>query len=221
MNIIKSINVLGIDFDIYKGPIGISFSGGADSSLLLYMLMLNSSEKIHIFTTVNNLKNRKNSIITSKVIDKCIELTGNINIEHHLNYVEEQDISNLFSICKKWLINNYIKVIYTGITNTPPIEILESFKNKIDSVDGEQRKPNIIKPTFSNKFYMPFNNINKQKIADLYNHYKLINNLFPLTRSCEWTTCYGEPDPGIGHCNKCWWCEERIWGFNKFNKRKH
>ena len=22
------------------------------------------------------------------------------------------------------------------------------------------------------------------------------------------------PNPGIGHCNNCWWCQERKWAFN-------
>jgi len=28
----------------------------------------------------------------------------------------------------------------------------------------------------------------------------------------------GVPDPGIGHCNECWWCKERKWGFNNVKR---
>jgi len=57
----------------------------------------------------------------------------------------------------------------------------------------------------------------------MYKELNLLDSLFPITRSCEydiyWQTNSEEwkkdvPDPGIGHCNKCWWCKERKWGFN-------
>jgi len=217
MELINSINVWGIDFDIYKGPLGISCSGGADSSSLLYMLMLNTAEKINIFTTVSNFKQRKSLLVTANVIEKCISLTGNSNIEQHLHFCDNQTINNLFTIPKKWLHDDLITVLYTGITATPPFDVMESFNNKMDIVDKTQRNPKIKKETFKNKFYMPFYNINKQRIMDLYNHYGLIDNLYPITRSCEWTTDYDAPDPGLGHCGKCWWCEERAWGSSNYN----
>ena len=133
------MNSCDFNLEIFKGPVGISCSGGADSSLLLYLLMKYSKEKIHIFTTVSNFKQRKTSQVILNVINQCIKLTGNINIEHHLHYCEEQNIKNLFSICKEWLSNDYIKVMYTGITNNPPIEVLNSFNNKMDIVDSKDR----------------------------------------------------------------------------------
>ena len=35
--------------------------------------------------------------------------------------------------------------------------------------------------------------------------------LFPVTRSCE---LKGKLEY-YGHCGKCWWCEERQWGFDQ------
>ena len=75
---------------IPEEEIGISCSGGADSSLLLYILMKYHKEKIHVFTLSNNIKRRANAIIVPNVIEKCIQLTGNFNVIHHSWYSEDQ-----------------------------------------------------------------------------------------------------------------------------------
>jgi tRNA(Ile)-lysidine synthase TilS/MesJ len=53
------MRINNFNLELLEGPIGISCSGGADSSLLLYLLMKHSKEKIHIFTSVSNFKQRK------------------------------------------------------------------------------------------------------------------------------------------------------------------
>jgi 7-cyano-7-deazaguanine synthase in queuosine biosynthesis len=50
----------------------------------------------------------------------------------------------------------------------------------------------------------------------MYVKFDLMDTVFPLTRSCEWTSKITEvADPGTNHCGVCWWCEERKWGFGK------
>lgn len=211
--IIKPLNV---EIEVIDGPIGISCSGGADSSLLLYILMMNTQNTIHIFTTTSNFKQRKNTQVSINVIEKCIELTNNTNIQHHINYCETQTINKLFVTSRHFLNNNLINGMYTGITNTPPISEMNKFKSKIEPHDAEERNPNILyKPTKIKKYYMPFRNIDKRKIADLYKHFDIIESLFPVTRSCEWISSYDIPDPGLGHCGECWWCNEREWAFKE------
>ena len=124
--IINTVNVLGLDFNIYKGPVGICCSGGADSTMLLYMLMLNCVEKIHIFTMVSNFKQRKPAYVIEKIIEACIQLTGNINVEHHMQYYNDHTVDNILEIPNEWLSKKYITTAYTGITNTPPPEELKT-----------------------------------------------------------------------------------------------
>ena len=45
--------------------------------------------------------------------------------------------------------------------------------------------------------------------AKIYQELDLMETLFPVTRSCEVT----DKIEYYGHCGKCWWCEERHWGF--------
>jgi len=209
------MKVCNVEFKLFEEPVGICCSGGADSSLILYMLMLNHTKKIHIFTIASNFKKRKTVRISSNVIDKCIDLTGNNNIEHHISFVEKQNINNLFIKPKEYLNRDIIKYVYTGITANPPEKVLNSFKTQMDIKDRVDRDSSL-KEVMINNFYMPFRNINKQKLAEIYNHYNLIDRLFPVTRSCEWTNDYNSIDPGYGHCGKCWWCEERKWGFQHY-----
>jgi hypothetical protein len=147
------------------------------------------------------------------VINQCIKLTNNINIEHHFHFCEQQNMKNLFGICRKWIKNGYIKYLYTGLTINPPDEVLNSFDIKLDELERNNRDSTIEKDLFSNQCYMPFRNLNKQDIAELYKYYGLLDTLFPSTRSCEWYPEMGGSDPGLGHCGNCWWCLEREWGF--------
>ena len=212
MNLIKKeLNLSGINLKIYEGPIGISCSGGADSSLLLYFLMKYSNDKIYILSTGNKAKQFKNVTITNNVIQKCIELTGNMNIEHHSTFCDYQTLSNIFDKLDYYRKNKLINIFYTGITANPPKFITDTFIEEVSEVD---RNPTIMKAVLrnNNKTYTPWINIDKKKLAQIYKEYNLIDSLFVHTRSCEWET-QNVQDPKLGHCGICWWCQERAWGF--------
>ncbi|RZD43569.1 MAG: hypothetical protein CXT73_00150 [Methanobacteriota archaeon] len=213
MNLIKKeLNLSGINLKIYEGPIGISCSGGADSSLLLYFLMKYSNDKIYILSTGNKAKQFKNVTIINNVIQKCIELTGNMNIEHHSTFCDYQTLSNIFDKLDYYRKNKLINIFYTGITANPPKFITDTFIEEVSEVD---RNPTIMKAVLrnNNKTYTPWINIDKKKLAQIYKEYNLIDSLFVHTRSCEWET-QNVKDPKLGHCGICWWCQERAWGFS-------
>ena len=54
----------------------------------------------------------------------------------------------------------------------------------------------------------PFLGMDKKDIARLYEEEGILDDLFPLTRSCE------NDDTLDYHCGYCWWCDERKWAFN-------
>ena len=78
----KSIPCAGTNLNIYDN-VGVMLSGGVDSAILLYYLMKHCLNTIHIYTTGSNIKYRRNSIIAPKVVEKCIQLTGNNKVIHH------------------------------------------------------------------------------------------------------------------------------------------
>lgn len=217
--IIKTVDILGVNLDIYSGPVGISVSGGADSAILLYHLMNNKKDdKIYIFSTGNNEKKRLNIKVSTNVVEKCIQLTNNSNVEHHLTYCEEQDEMALFPKLDFYFNNNLVNIIYTGTTENPPTIVTNKFREEVTQLYREADLGE--KSTIHyDKFYTPWINVNKSKIAEMYISEKLMENLFPLTRSCEYNPnesfFANIEDPGLGHCGKCWWCEERAWAFKR------
>jgi 7-cyano-7-deazaguanine synthase in queuosine biosynthesis len=189
---------------IPDGPIGVMCSGGCDSSLMLYILMANTSSPIHIFTLSNNKKDRTNALIVPAVIEKCIQLTGNINVTHHSSYAAEQTVEALFKLPQIMLSTKFITGLFYAVTKNPP----DTFPGGpgLDSRTFSGTKTEI---SDNGLMYQPFINKDKQTIATIYQELNLIENLFPLTRSCETT----EIKNFLGHCGDCWWCEERKWGF--------
>lgn len=202
----KIITISDVEIPIFEGPIGINFSGGADSSLLLYILMSNITDLIHIFTMASNLKGRSTAIVTSNLIEKMIQLTNNSNIEHHVKYVNEQTRTNITDLPTIFYKNNQIIKWYSGLTANPPEDKVP--KNEESILRNPLEKRNIIN---GNKI-TPFTNINKKKIANLYVELGIMDSLFPLTRSCEVKNRINY----LGHCGECWWCKERKWGFSEY-----
>jgi len=208
-----------VSVTIYDGPIGIMVSGGVDSAILLYYLMKHTKDTIHIYTTGSNLKYRRNSIIAPRVVEKCIQLTGNNNVVHHIHYDEVATESSMIDAPQKDINEQKINIVYDGTTMNPPYDVAMNlapeFKfdyNRKDSADNVMTHSN-------GKFYMPWANTDKRSIAKMYKEEGLMDSLFPTTRSCEYDpTCeYFDDikDPGLEHCGKCWWCKEREWGFKE------
>lgn len=199
---------------LIDGPVGLSFSGGADSSLLLYILLTNKKEPLEIFTMAADVKGRSSAKVAANVIDQCVHLTGNNNINHHVRYTDRQNNTKLFQYPTELLNEGKINAVYTALTANPPKEIADSFLGAEKNTEQIIRDPLIIRPTWRDKWFHPFINIDKIKIAEMYKSMNLIDTLFPITRSCELKY---PPDNYLGHCKNCWWCKERCWAFNRYN----
>jgi 7-cyano-7-deazaguanine synthase in queuosine biosynthesis len=211
MKIIKlELSEISLPIVIFDGPVGISVSGGADSAILLYCLMTNTIEPIHVFTASLKTKNNTAPKFAFQVIEKCIELTGNSNVYHHVHFIEDMNQhGNLFDGYKFFLRNRLVSMVYTAETLMPPAEDFGTFKNQ-DYFIYNQRNTNNKNPILQKNFYSPFRHIDKKQIKNIYSKYNLLESLFPITRSCE-NTVLTE-----GHCGECLWCEERFWAFNRY-----
>ena len=207
----------GVRLDLKNGPIGIMLSGGVDSAILLYYLMKYTSDTIHIYTTGSNLKYRRNSIIAPRVVEKCIELTGNNNVVHHIHYDEAATDSSMIDAPQKDIDRQEINIVYDGTTMNPPDNIATKFVPEFSFDYTRNDSGNNAMTYRDDKFYMPWANTDKKGIARMYRNENLIESLLPITRSCEYDpTCEyfdNVKDPGLEHCGECWWCKEREWGF--------
>ena len=209
MNIVSVID--NLELEIPDSPLGITVSGGADSALLLYFLLKHSTNKLHIFTLANQSKNICNALASVNIVSKCAELTNNYNFLHHISYSTTQTSEKLFNTPKQYYNNKTITHVYTGITKDPPKSVTDTFNQT--TTETHERDPNLVRNTKDGIGFTPWTNIDKKYLCKIYEKYNLLENLFPLTRSCEWIKEFNTPDPGMGHCGECWWCEERQWGF--------
>jgi hypothetical protein len=171
--------------------------------------MANCTDIIHIFTLSNDRKGRANAVIVPKVIERCIQLTGNLNVIQHSYYAADQIENTLFGVPREYLKNKTISCIFFAITANPPTDVVFTAQGSEQS----NRDPSTIKKEIEHDgfLYQPFVNKDKKTIADIYKQLNLMETLFPVTRSCEQIGKLEYYD----HCGKCWWCEERQWGFGR------
>lgn len=210
-----------IDFDKYK-KVGINLSGGCDSSLMLYflckvILKYNNFIKIIPITGVD-LKRPTNILNVESILDFMNEVFPTIIFENHeVNYYtkdhEKDKINKHKEYENKLFDKNKIDLLLHGRTSNPPKE--EALKNDLFYNREEIRDISEKELWFKDKYFMPFNNVDKRFIAECYKKENLIKKLFPLTTSCvaykEETNFFTQP------CKKCWWCKEKKWAFGMYD----
>ena len=199
----KQLDLCGININIHSGNIGCSVSGGADSTLLMYLLMSYAGGPIIFYTTDSMLwPNRIRGV--RNVYNRCLELTNRSDtalVETQI--ADEQSRENLFIRPNQDLINGAVDVVYTGITHNPPNNINFGYTGAMSVRDGIEKKSNYIEG-----FYQPFINHDKRSIAEIYKSMDLLDRLYPYTFSCVKST-------NDIHCEQCWWCAERKWAFGR------
>lgn len=219
--------------------IGMSLSGGADSAILLYILMKNLKNRhLKIYSLLAHDRKTAMEHHVDKIVETCSELTGNTNFTLHKTYKENQIVDTLFDYWKEILNNNEVDVMYVGLTKFPPNDVYEQFEEKQPNWHVELRHENTERPlrgieipvradtntefliadqsklsapsiSIDERVYAPFANLNKKDIASMYESLSVTDILFPVTRSCEDPTHLGS------HCGVCWWCNEREWAFGR------
>jgi hypothetical protein len=212
------IDIDNIPIGIYnEGPIGVGISGGADSAVLLYILMSNVTQPIHIYNMWSSSRKYSFAKSVDAVIDTCSRLTGNTNYIVHKNQVEpRENIEFYFNMLTNALDNKQVDIMYMGVTTFPPKEVYLEFEQQQEDWHNRFRSDEVEHPLFGltieslsldARTYVPLRNYNKKDIARLYRTLDLEDSLFPVTRSCE------NDDHQDGHCGQCWWCQERMWAF--------
>lgn len=218
----QTIKINELSIDIHDGPIGISLSGGADSSLLFYILMKYAQGPIYVFSCGNGNTNYHEPSSAIRVINYCIKQFNRTDVYFYSHWVQAKTISNMFA--KEVIKSCSLTILYSGFTRPPPEGAIVDFDTAgsiaVGGVDHKQTLPtywtndtnDVTRKIFGvdaggeKTKYTPFINFNKQILAQAYS-YLGIQELYSITRSCESLTLT------TGHCGKCWWCKERIWGF--------
>jgi hypothetical protein len=223
-----------IDFDIpseYK-KIAVNCSGGADSSVLLYMVAkyLKDNDRtdttLSVLTCANDLKHRWNARKAADIINYIIDkLEWNQFDMHYAYYRDVQDMKYFHQVEAKLFSDSRTDLIISGITSNPtedgPILIEDSNGKLIDIVATglDDRNTggtanNFIKNS-RGIWYTPFVNVDKRFVAAMYEQNDIMD-MFDITRSCE-AIPDGKYEENFEFepCGNCWWCLERKWAFGR------
>jgi len=197
--------------------VGIKLSGGVDSSIIAYLLGLYKKNvrdiNIAPITAVNAAKPWQDFF--AKRVVEFIEKDLGIKFADHIIPAERADPNAYTEFQEKMMRDLYasktIDCHFNGINLNPSIDLDPTRKF---TYARERDQDGSIKQTVNKKgnIFSPLANIDKRGIAEIYHQYGLMDNLFPLTRSCENKfKAYTDPHCGDG----CWWCLERSWGFGR------
>lgn len=185
----------------------ILFSGGLDSTLLLYLHL----KQVKLTTYVLTINKTPGLVapIAEPIVAWMRNRFGRDDIQHYI-LPSDRDISKdtILGLISPFR-DQYPTpdCVYSATTLNPDNDYLRE-------ISSEPQR-NIIQKGVSNldgiPWYKPFTHLHKKDIVRIYRD-EDITDLMWMTRSCEWTADIPTPDPGLGHCGQCWWCKERIWG---------
>ena len=239
----KMIKIDGVEifFDSGWKNIAVSLSGGADSTLLAYLLCDHIREKnlehitIHIISHVRCWKTKPWQKYDSlKIYNWLIQDFTKIKFERHTNFISP-DLE--YAVTGPSLIDEYGKKVsgdniqirgfaeyichtygidahYNAVTRNPKgVDFFGMVERDIDPNDDNRHL--VLMKHMDRWAIHPFRFIEKSWIVKQY--YRLgLEDLLENTRSCE-----GEvedlnyktyrPYQNVPVCGKCFWCKEREW----------
>lgn len=206
------IQIENHSIDIKDKPIGLSFSAGIDSTLLLYLLAKQVTVDIHLFTVVVNDRSYNTMKYSADVLSYISSRFPDINLIQHNHLITDTSsgINRLFEMPNKYLREyKIIGTMFTGINAIPKKEDIDLGWPPKGSYEYNIRNPYANRSIkFQDNWYCPFTMLNKKNIAEIYCN-ENIEDLAKLTNSCS--TDY-EDFP----CKKCFACKEKYWAFGYY-----
>lgn len=209
-----------------NNTLGIWLSGGADSSILCYLLAKHIKDnqldyKIQPVTVLKRIGDTAHLDVLNFIKNElnCADIFLDVIVQNTDTKQEYDD--SFFNVRLNHVVEGRYKYIYSGINQSPDTEaytngweMVEEIQNvrgslitKLKILCGVIELEGI---DYEFGDIRPFINLDKKGIAELYKNHNLLDRLFPLTNSC------GGHSPANTHCEKCWNCRERFWAFEKF-----
>ena len=212
----------------------VNVSGGVDSALALYLTVKyiknnNLDVEINAMTCANSAKGNWNARKAADVIHTVITRTGYTNFNMHYSFYRDEQEGHYFEQVQKQLLANGIFDFFIhGTTANPGPVIVKNIRGRPVNLakdalpDRDLKNYDVLsRKTVNGKTFglmSPWYNVNKKFIAAQYKKFNLLDDLLPLTRSCENRPAKPviidqfETEP----CGKCWWCLEKKWAFGHF-----
>lgn len=206
--------------------IGVSMSGGADSSMLCYLLAKQIKEKnlditIHPISAVFSVRpwsyDRAKKVVN--FIKRDLDCSNVFGQHFRFNVSEDECKSDKakqehFGHVMGFLfVNNIIDHLFSGKTKNPNQKVMDTFFDQNPQQDrNNPTEKNIYKSSVET---VPWAMVDKRMTIELYKKYNLIDTLLPITRSCEGDDIITENFTKT--CGQCWWCEEKAWAIAEIN----
>lgn len=214
--------------------IGILVSGGLDSALLLYLtaktIIDNNLEvkiqpiSLEIPTKAKNLESSRAIISEIRKIldaDKIILDSKEVIMPHEYGTLEGYIAGKKFQFFNDTMTDMYnseeLSFDYNGNTKNPPEHVRNHFHNNNVKHGREYNRDNpqtiYNGPWSASPHYM----IDKSGIINLYIKHGILESVATKTLSCDQNIDTAIHEKLDIPCGKCWWCDERKWGFESNN----
>lgn len=182
----------------------VRMSGGADSSLVAYMVaktIIDNDLSARITRMTHNLENfpNTNSINTQTAAAAQAQITSLLGVDvftsasHEKTYGSDALKADDLLV---WLNSITTDCFFDGTTINPPV----SMENVVIGAALTERDTAFVNyPDYK----YPFGSIAKDAVVQLYHDLGIVS-LYQST-----TSCISPYD--VVPCNECWWCKEREW----------
>lgn len=211
-----------IDFTKHK-KIGLSFSGGCDSTLLFYYTLkmfqeLQPDAEIVPITGITLdkglWKKDRSQFLLDSLLAEFPDVANKVT-ERYIDYNWSQEEYGKF--VEALYLNKIIDIRLFALTRNPPTDVMI----KHDLMRDREIKRDIngapIMHTPYGIVYDVFRNVDKRWIAEEYKKNDLMEYIFPQTASCERKRIdphmIGNKEP----CKHCWWCREKKMAFGMYD----
>lgn len=226
--------------NLYLNPswkkIGISVSGGADSSLLAYLICSQTEAEIHFTNQIRMWRTRPwQEYVADQVIEWFKGKFKNKFFVHRNLIPPELEWGNIGPTLideygklksgnqiilrshNEYIAHKYsLDALYGGVNLNPDV--------KFDGALKDRDEGNISPYFIHNGIHIchPFVHTRKDWIIEQYFKHH-IEDLLEITRSCEGEfedITYTNYTPGqyVPVCGKCFWCKEREWALEKYKQ---
>ena len=172
----------------------LTYSGGADSVILLYCLLENGfipDKLVYVYMDLPGIEHK-----TKAVMDTITYMENKFNVDLKSRLIHRYQDDQVLARSVAYVDFAEADVIYTGTTQNPPKELITAHM--------PARPPTGIVNNYS-KYENPFGTFDKRATVFLYTLLG-INDLLELTRSCPVLI----PEP----CGRCFHCQERKWAID-------
>jgi 7-cyano-7-deazaguanine synthase in queuosine biosynthesis len=210
-----------IDLPDNAQRIAVLYSGGVDSSTMLYAIAAKYPDRhiVAITAGCSYINNRVHLPFAAKMLDVMINSlpAGAIN-EHIITYHDDR----IGHHCGQYMHQNrdIFDVWVVGQNAAPSEGSIAVDKNGavhdlFTSCPLESRK--IIADTIwstweGHTVYKPLLHLDKQAVFDIATQHGIYDAVANYSRSCPKVYTDDNIDKFVAHCGTCWWCLERKWG---------